>query len=215
MLANSAPTPQRVLSLRSIRLADADAPIALPVFAEQHNRIEWLSSNRSLLAGTSAGEFVITGETREESVSVDDYNIRRHTSNGSASYQALPVDSAVIFIQRQGRRLRKMGYKFEDDSYAADDVTIYNEHLTRGNLVELAFQRQREPIIWGVTEDGKLIGWTYRAAQPFFAAYQINSPGVAYESIATVYGDGDEDELWVVVKRDSGRFIERFRKRRS
>jgi len=192
-------------------IADADAPLALPVFSEQHNRIEWLSSNRSLLAGTSSGEFVITGETREEAVSVGDYNIRRHSSNGSESYQPLPVDSAVVFIQRQGRRLRKMGYKFEDDAYAADDVTIYNEHLTRGSLVELAFQRQREAIIWGVTSDGKLIGWTYRAAQPFFAAYEINSPGVEYESIATVYGDGDEDELWIVVKRSTGRFIERFR----
>ena len=192
-------------------LADADAPLALPVFSEEHNRIEWISSNRSLLAGTSAGEFVITGETREESVSANDYNIRRHTSNGSESYQALPVDSAVLFVQRQGRRIRKMGYRFEDDAYAADDVTIYNEHLTRGNLVELAFQRQREPIIWGVTNDGKLIGWTYRAAQPFFAAYEIQSPGVTYESVAVVYGEGDEDELWVVVNRASGRVIERFR----
>ena len=191
--------------------SDDDAPLALTVFAEQHNRIEWLSSNRSLLAGTSAGEFVITGQSSEESVTPGNYNIRRHTSNGASSFQALPVDQAVIFIQRQGRRLRKMGYKFENDAYAADDVTIYSEHLTRGNLVELAFQRQRDPVIWGITDDGNLIGWTYRADQPFFAAYQIQSLGVTYESIAVTYGDGDEDELWVVVNRDGQRYIERFR----
>lgn len=192
-------------------VVDADAPLALPVFAEQHNRIQWMSSGRALLVGTSAGEFVISGEAREESIQPDDFLIRRQTSNGSAPYAPVPVDSAVVFIQRQGRRLRKMGYKFEDDSYAADDVTIYSEHLTRGNLVELDYQRQREPIIWGITNDGKLVGWTYRPDQPFFAAYEIKSPGVTYESVAVVYGDGDEDELWIVANRTTGRSIERFR----
>jgi hypothetical protein len=192
-------------------VADADAPLSFSLFADEHNRVQWLSSNRSLLAGTTAGEFVITGETREEQISIDDYTIRRHTSKGSKAYQALSVDQAVIFIQRQGRRLRQLGYKFEDDAYKSDDVTIYSEHLTRGNMKELALQRQREAIIWGVTDDGKMIGWTYRPGQPFFAAYEITSPDVTYESVATVYGDGDEDEVWIVVNRGGSRYIERFR----
>lgn len=191
--------------------SDADAPLALPVFAEQYNRIQWLSSNRSLLVGTSAGEFVVTGETNEESVSIGNYNVRRHTSNGSSAYQALPVDSSAIFIQRQGRKLRKMGYRIEQDAYGTDDLTIYSEHLTRGNIVELVYQRQRDPVIWGVTEDGKLIGWTYRPEQPFLAAYEITSPGATFESLAVTYGDGDEDEFWQIVNRNGVRCIERTR----
>lgn len=191
--------------------ADADAPLSLSVFAEQHNRIEWLSSNRALLAGTSAGEFVISGTQQEQIISANDFDIRRQSSNGASPLQALPVDAAVVFIQRQGRRLRKMGYAFENDSYKADDATIYNEHLTRSGILELAFQRQREPIIWGVMGDGRMVGWTYRADQPFFAGYEFTTPGGKVESVATIYGDGDEDEVWLVINRDGIRTIERMR----
>ncbi len=190
--------------------SDDDSPITLQVFADQQAQIRWLSSNRVLLAGTSTGEFTISGG-QQEVITPGSFDIQRFTSNGSEPYQPIPMDQSVLFVQRQGRRLLKMSYAFENDSYGADDVTIYNEHLTRSGIVELAYQRQREPIVWGVTNDGKLAGWTYRPDQPFFAGYEITSPGVKFESVAVVYGDGDEDELWVVVNRDGKRYVERFR----
>lgn len=191
--------------------ADADAPLNLPVFAEQQNAVEWMSSNRSLIVGTSAGEFVIAGESRVDEVQPLDFTTRRHTSNGSDSIQAIAMDGSVIYVQRQGRRLRKIQWVYEQDAYTSPDLSIYNEHLTRGGIVELAFQRQREAVLWGVTGDGRLVGWTYRAEQPFLAGHEHVTPGGLFESVASIYGDGTEDELWTVVNRNGTRWIERFR----
>lgn len=189
---------------------DADAPLAIPVFAEEQNRIQWMSSNRALLVGTTAGEFVIAGERTLEAIEPQDFTIRRHTSNGSEHIQPLALDKSVLYVQRQRRRLRKIHFVFEEDSYSSPDLSVYNEHLTRSGIVELAFQRQREPVVWAVTGDGRLVGWTYRADQPFLAGHEHNTPGGLFESVAVVYGEGDEDELWVVVNRGGTRYVERF-----
>jgi len=192
--------------------ADADAPMAIPVVADEQSAVQWLSSARALLVGTSSGEFVIEGGTQSGAeISPEDHTVRRHTSNGSEPIMPLVMDAATMFVQRQGRRLRKLSWVYEEDAYLSDELSIYGEHLTRSGIVEIAFQRQRDPVIWGITGNGGLVGWTYRPKQPFLAGHRHDTPGGTFESVACAYGDADEDEVWLVVNRDGMRCIERMR----
>lgn len=192
--------------------ADADAPMAIAVTADEQSGVQWLSSARTLLVGTTSGEFVIEGGQQQSGeISPEDFTVRRHTSNGSEPIQPLVMDAATMFVQRQARRLRKLGFVYEEDAYLSDELSIYGEHLTRSGIVEIAFQRQRDPVIWGITGAGGLVGWTYRPKQPFLAGHRHDTPGGTFESVACAYGDADEDEVWLVVNRDGARCIERMR----
>jgi hypothetical protein len=87
------------------------------------------------------------------------------------------------------------------------------EHITRTEIVELAYQQQPDAILWCVRGDGVLIGLTYERDQKVVGWHRHITDGTV-ESVAVIYGVGTEDEVWVAVNRvvDGAvkRFIERF-----
>ena len=44
-------------------------------------------------------------------------------------------------------------------------MTILAEHITEGGLTQLAYQQEPNQIIWGVRNDGELVGLTYQREQ--------------------------------------------------
>ena len=76
---------------------------------------------------------------------------------------------------------------------------------------EMTFQQQRDSIIWAVTNEGELIGLTYEREQSV-VGWHRHTTGGTFESVATIYGEDEEDEVWVIVKRtingSTVRFIE-------
>lgn len=182
--------------------------------AAEHNAIRWMVSERRLVIGTSGGEFVVGSADDAVVVTPNNVRARRHSNFGSDSIQALFVNDSVIYAQRHGRKLREYGYSFERDRYQASDLTILAEHITGTGLKEIAFQQQRDAVVWGVTEAGDLVGLTYERDQAVVGWHRHTTTNGTFEAVETVYGEGEEDEIWVVVKRTiSGsdrRYIERM-----
>ena len=87
-------------------------------------------------------------------------------------------------------------------------MTILAENITESGVKELSYQQEPESIIWGTREDGKLIGLTYQRAEDV-VGWHIHEVGGSFgsdsfahvENIATIPGDADEDDLYMVVKR--------------
>jgi hypothetical protein len=117
-----------------------------------------------------------------------------------------------LFVQRQGRRIREMPSVRRQDGPAAADLTILAEHITSGGVVQIAYQQQRQSILWAVTGNGELIGMTYEKEQGVIGWHRHVTDGF-FESVAAIYGSG-EDEVWVAVRRTIGgqtkRYVERF-----
>lgn len=180
--------------------------------AKERNAIQWLSSHTALLIGTAGGEWVMSSGDDVNPISPTNVVAKRQSNYGSSGIGALLVNDVTLFIQRQARRVREMTYALENDRYVASDLTILAEHITLGGLIQIAYQQQRNSIVWGVTADGKLIGLTYEREQSVVGWHRHVTAGT-FESVATVYGSG-EDEVWVVANRTIGgvtkRYIERF-----
>ena len=176
------------------------------IASDQVNAIRWLSPGKVLAIGTAGGEFVASGSGSEEAITPSSVRIVRQTTYGSAPVRPVRIGNVVLYVQRQGRRLRELAYRFEDDGYFSPDLTLLAEHITRGGLVELAYQQNPDSTLWAVRGDGVLLGMTYEREQEVVAwhrhvlggDYQGGAPVV--ESIAAIPGD-DHDELWCVVKR--------------
>ena len=180
--------------------------------AKERNAIQWLSSHTSLLIGTAGGEWVMSSGNDVDPISPTNVVVKRQTNYGSNAIGALLVNSVTLFIQRQGRRVREMTYSLESDRFDGTELTILAEHITAGGILQMAYQQQRNSIVWAVTAEGTLIGMTYERAQQVEGWHRHVTDGL-FESVATIYGSG-EDEVWVVVKRTIGgvakRYIERF-----
>lgn len=191
---------------------DAD-PLTLTIASGEQNEIRWMVSRKKLVIGTAGAEWTLGSSNEDVSITPSNVVAKRHSSFGSKSLQALPVNDVVFFAQRNGRKVREFVYSFENDGFVAPDMTRLAEHVTDGGIVEWAYQQQTDQTLWAVTGNGVLIGFTYEKLDDVLGWHRHTSGSGFFESVAVVYGDTDTDEndgVWVIVRRGDQRFIEQF-----
>jgi len=206
----------RVDDFENFELASsADGALQFTVASSEGNRIAWMFSQKRLMLGTSGDEWTIGGADSSSPFSSTNIQAQRQSSYGSKTIRAILLNDVLLFLQRRGRKVRELTYNFERDGWVAPDLTVLSEHITEGEIVEMAFQQQPDAILWAVKGDGKLIGMSYERDQNVVAWHRHSTDG-DFESVATVYGlSGSDDEVWFSVKRTIGgvskRYIERFK----
>lgn len=215
MFGGNAAQPQTVWGsivddFHNFRLgSDDDMGLALTFAGQKANAIQWMVSQGTLILGTSGAEGPIGSPDAEKTLTPANARAGKFTNTGSAFIQAIPVQDTVIFIQRNGRKAWEFSFVFESDGYKSQDLTLLAEHITDGRIVEVALQRYPEPVVWCVDSGGQLLGLAYERNQNIAGWFRYVTEG-AYESVAVVSGSGEEDQVWVTVRRGGRRFIERF-----
>lgn len=189
-----------------------DASFAYQIASREHNAIQWLSSYNDLMVGTAGDEWKVGSGSSSDPISATNIQITRQSAYGSDHLPAEIVNEVTFFVQRSARKMRELTYSFAQDSLVAQDVTLLAEHITGGGIVQTAFQRERDAIVWVVTSDGSLAGMTYEKEQDVSGWHRQVTDGT-FESVAVVYGDYG-DEVWTVVNRTIGgspvRYLERM-----
>uniref|UniRef100_A0A6M3IKC5 Putative tail protein n=1 Tax=viral metagenome TaxID=1070528 RepID=A0A6M3IKC5_9ZZZZ len=184
---------------------DDDALIFTLIGSGQQNRIMWMLSKSALLIGTYGGEHKLSATEDNEPMTPTNVNAKIQTTYGSQDIQAIIVNDAIIFVQRGGRRLREMKYSFEDDQFIADNLTVFAEHISNSGIVDVAFQRTPDPMLWCIRTDGQMAVLSYERAQDVFAWCRLStrtSDGESdFESVAVIPTNSSEDQVWVAVRR--------------
>ena len=101
-------------------------------------------------------------------------------------------------------------------SYITGDLSLRAPHLFDGlTISDMAYSKSPYPVIWAVSSNGRLLGFTYVPEQGIGAWHQHSTDGL-FESVCVV-SEGDEDAIYVVVNRTIGgskkRYVERFASR--
>jgi hypothetical protein len=177
------------------------------------NAVRWMTSDeKGLLAGSVAGEWVVSPSTAGEALSPTNVSAKRATSYGSANIQPVQVGKATLFIQRAGRKVREMAYFFDVGGFRSSDLTVLSEHITGEGLVQVARQREPQSIVWGIREDGALLSMIYDrdldSLKVGWARHVVGGQSDAADSSAIVESvavipspDATHDDIWLVVKR--------------
>jgi hypothetical protein len=187
---------------------DSD-PISYNIGSNEVCAIRWLESWRKLLIGTPGGEFQMGSETAQVGLTPTNVLVSRETKNGSAAIRPQVVGNALIFVQRQRRTVRELAYDFQADGYLANDLTLVADHVTKGGVVEIAYQPEPVGILWGCRDDGVLLGCTYLKEQKVKGWHRHPLTGGAVEALAAIPGDG-ADELWLITRRTIAGVTKRY-----
>lgn len=182
----------------------ASDAINFTLSASEGNRINWMYSQSRLLIGTSGDEWTIGSADSAQSLSATNVQAQRQSSYGSKYLRGALVNDVLLFVQRNGRKVRELVYDLNKDGWVAPDLTLLAEHITNGEIVEIAYQQQPDAVLWCVRGDGSLIAMTYERDQKVVGWHRHNFGDADVESVATIYGNGTEDELWMCVKRYRG-----------
>lgn len=190
----------------------SDHALAFTLNANNVNAIRWLlDDEKALMIGTVGGEWPLRASNLNEALDAENPpQAKRSTVFGSADVAPIKAGNGILFVQRSGRKLMEQAFSFEDDGFRSSDLTELAEHITAGGVIEIAYQKEPDSIIWAIRRDGTLLGMTYRREQDVVGWHQhvlggrsdaVGAPAVV-KSIAVIpAADGSRDELWLVVRR--------------
>lgn len=138
------------------------------IAANRVNTIRWLAPARDLIVGTAGGEFKV-GRPTGEPLQPDNVQITQQTTYGGYNAQPIQIGNAVLFLQRQRKKIREFSYRFEDDAYLAPDMTLLAEHITGTGITDVDYAQEPDSIYWAVRDDGTLLGLTYKREEDIIA----------------------------------------------
>lgn len=187
-----------------------DASWDYTLASRQGNRGFWISSmNEELIAGTMSGPVRMSGG---EGNPLTPTNVRSNQAEDVGCYPMAPLEigGEILFVQRSGIKLRNLSFMWDQNKYHAPDLTRGAEHMTLPGIVQMAWQPEPDYLLWVVRNDGILAVMTYDQDDQVYAWHR-QVLGGDVESVAKVHSPtGKRDDVYVIVNREAGRFIERF-----
>ena len=187
--------------------AEDDDGIEFTLGSQQINQIKWIMAKKSLFIGTTGGEWRM--DTIDGALTPSTPNAEMDSNVGSYNSSAVLTPYSIVYPQLSGFKLREIVYDFASDSYAASDMSLLFEHFIDSPIKQVVFLAEPMQTLVLLLENGKLVAVVYQREHEIIGAYTITSSEATFESIATVHGSYGDD-LYVVVKRGNGNYIERL-----
>ena len=189
--------------------------IAFRIAARRANEIRHLVSMRDLIVLTSGGEWRANGGDAAQ-MTPTSVTVRQQTEHGAGFPIPVVIGNTAIYYQTRGPSIRDIAYRFDDDSYTGNDLTIMSKHLVEGyTITEWAWAQSPFGVLWAVRSDGVLLSLTFQREHQVWAWARHDTDGIV-ESVASVQ-EGAEDAVYVVVQRTidgtTRRYVERFHTR--
>lgn len=188
---------------------DGDA-VTYEIASEQVNAIRWMSGGpKSMQIGTSGGTFSANGGGAGVPITPTSIAVQQDTSYGVAPFQPKTLGSNMYFLQRNLFQLRELLYNFYTDSQVANDMNLLADHILRDGqgAVDFAYQQSPNDRFWVVRADGQIAVLTRNPEQDVMGWARLTA-GVdgsgksgKFESVCIIQKDGEDDEVWVEVKR--------------
>lgn len=200
----------------------ATDPAPFDISSKQANIIQWLEATNTLQAGTIGSEYTLNGgDTILSNTSVF---IKKQTDYGSNNVQSISIGNSVLFVSRDGRRVRDFKFNRDNGSYLSINISALADHMVfRGfdgaasstlkgfEFSELHHQPSRDTV-WFLTTNNELIALTVsRESQVAAWSYHFTRSGDTIRSIAVAPSpNGDYDRLYMIVERDIDGTTEQF-----
>lgn len=197
------------------RLGYDDSGLSFTLAATEGSAIQGMVSHSTALnIFTQSEEWLLQSSSSESAISPSNVLARRQSRFGSEYRQPFVANESILFLQRGARKIREWVYNAIEERSRAADLTLLAEHVSKGGIVQLAFQQQPDPVIWAVTGDGVLLSMTFERDQNVVGWSRHPTSGYV-ESVAVIYGDsGESDQVWLVVRRNINgsdtRYVERL-----
>jgi len=163
---------------------------------------KWLEGKRYLFLGTAGTAVSVRSADRDALITQDNITTLVENSYGSAALQAEIANDVVVYVQRDGLKLRELVYDQTSDTFVGNDLNVISEDVTDSGVKEMFIQKQPNQIVWCIKDDGKACAMTYERGQQIRGWARIETDGEFY-SAASIHDSG-EDTVWACVKRTTG-----------
>lgn len=182
-----------------------DSAITKQVLSDQLNSILWVAPQKTLLIGTTGGEFVVSQQSISDPFGPNNCQIDQYSSYGGRQINAIRIQTSTLFVQENGRALREFSYVFTSDAYQSRDLTPLAEHITESGIIGMTWAKFPYYIVWCALSNGNLVAFTYNPEQEVRSWHEHNLAGNALVKCLTTVpsADGSVDDVYMVVQREA------------
>ena len=204
VVAGNAEFPRTVWGSRTGELLDFtlgtadDSAFAFTIDSDESSPIAFVVGDSDLLVLTESAEYSMRSGV-EKGLTPTNVRVKPESNAGCAQVRPVTVKAETMFVQRAGRKVRSLAYRYDFDRYTSPDLTVLAEHITTGGVVSLCYQQEPESLIWAVRDDGTLLSCTIEREQ-FVVGWSRHYTSGAVESVATIPNAG-HDDVWMIVRR--------------
>lgn len=198
-------------SARDAGILTKETAMILQIAADRFDAVRWLGSLRSLILGSASTETSVQEQTTQEVFAADNVQSIPQTQYGARKLKPLKVGDAFLFCERAGGRVRDMRYSYEIDRYKSEEISVLAEHIFERlvpgqpvrDVMDWAYQRQRDNVVWVVLSDGTLAALTLDRERGVIAWTPQELGGGAFvEAVQCIPSpDGQTDDVWFMVRR--------------
>lgn len=206
ILASTKAQPQTIWASRVDRYNEfsvddmADSGWDLTIGANQSQKIQWLSSSKDLIVGTDIGEWVLNDSDSSNPVPI----IKEQSRWGSSVAQGELMTESLFFIPRDKKGVIQSIYSFQIDGYTSEDVTIMASDLFDYGITSHSIQKDPDPIWWGTTGDGRLLGLLYNRVQDINGCFQCDIQGAFINQVCCYNNPVKGEEGLIVSVKGKG-----------
>ena len=188
-----------------------DSPIELTIASQEVSAANWMIPLRSLIFGTPGMEWEISG-SGDSAFTAKTAKATPQSYWGSSLKRAMIIGNVILHVSSSGSQVRNLQYDFTSDSYGGSDLSILAAHLLeRQTIVDWAYAKNPDSIIWAVRDDGVLLGLTFQAEHKIAAWHRHDTQG-KFLSVCSV-PHGKEHDLFAVIERGGAYYLERMGER--
>ena len=189
-----------------------DDRIEFRVAAREANTIRHIVPLTNLLMLTGSAEWRVTS-VNSDAITPTSISVKPQSYVGANNAQPVIVNNSLVYGAARGGHVRELGYNWQANGFITGDLSLRAPHLFDNfTIVDMALSKSPIPIVWMVSNNGKLLGLTYVPEQQIGAWHQHDTDGT-FESVACV-SEGNDDVTYCIVKRTingaSKRYVERM-----
>lgn len=189
----------------SIPAEATDAITATP-WTEQVNGIQWLiPMPGGLIAMTGRRAWQIVGEgsyqLNPQPITPSSTQAQPQAFNGcSPTIQPIVIDYDVLYPESVGNTVRDLSWNYWINIYTGNDLTILSSHLfLYSQLINWAWTRQPNKLLWAFRNDGSMLSLTYLKEQEVYGWARHDTQGFVI-SMASVT-EPPVDALYCITQR--------------
>lgn len=199
---------------KSTPLVDDDA-ITRSLVSRQVNEIRHILPLDSLLVLTSGGEWLLSGP--DDVLTPSTMSTKQQGYGGCSHLPPIVSGISAVYLQDDNATIQDLAYSLQADGFDGEELSTLANHLFAGReIVDLAYARRPNTVIWMVRDDGALVGLTYMKTQQVVGWHWHDTEG-SFESVCAIRED-NEDAVYAIVRRTvngaTARYVERFASRR-
>lgn len=181
-------------------ILQADDAISYSLQAGDVNEIRDIQSQKELFLFTSSGVWIIkTGESLV--FSADNISAEETEAWSVSNVRALKVGRSFLYVQDGGKVVRDLQDTLEANGFAGDELSILANHLFKDRtVVEWAYARDPDSVVWCVMDDGTALALTYLRKHQIWA-WTLHETDGLFKSVASIPENTSEYGVYFVVER--------------